>query len=206
MMVLASGLWLFHSSFMVISSRLCQRHLTQHYGDSTPRSSGVILATLSPLIKPFVYRLLLFDTSCPCSLSSRLFLPCHLWLPPLISSSTSVSSNHLTPFQIHPHQLADSVHFTRRAQCSDPRESMADKSMLSLFSMPLLPSIFFFLLLCCLWRLELCSIKLSSLSGTNCNSVRLSARRQTLMLALDGAYKSFIYEMPRWNRSCSGFY
>lgn len=52
---------------------------------------------------------------------------------------------------------------------------------------------FFFLLLCCLWRLELCSIKLSSLSGTNCNSVRLSALRQTLMLALP--YKSFIYEM-----------
>lgn len=33
---------------------------------------------------------------------------------------------------------------TRRAQCSDPCESMADKSMLSLFSMPLLRSIFFF--------------------------------------------------------------
>ncbi len=82
MMVSASGLLLFHSAFMLISSRVCQRHLTQHYGDSTPRSGGVILPTLSPLIKPFVYRLLLFDTSCPCSLSSRLFLPCHLWLPP----------------------------------------------------------------------------------------------------------------------------
>jgi len=129
------------SAFMLISSRSCQRHLTQHYRDSTPHSGGVILATLSPLIKPFVF--FLVDTSCPCSLSSLLFLPCHLWLPP-ISSSISVSSNHLTPFQIHPHQLADSVHFTRRAQCSDPRKSMADKSMLSLFSMPLLPSIFFF--------------------------------------------------------------
>lgn len=138
-------------------------------------------------------------------LSSLLFLPCHLWLPP-ISSSTSVSSNHLTPFQIHPHQLADSVHFTRRAQCSDPRESMADKSMLSLFSMPLLPSIFFSVTLLFVERLELCSIKLSSLSGTNCNSVRLSAQRQTLMLALDGSYKSFIYEIPHSNRSCSGFY
>ena len=127
---------------MLISSRFCQIHLTQHYGDSTLHSAGVILATLSSLIKPFVCRLLLFDTSCSRSQSSLLFLPCHLWLPPF-SSSTSVSSNHLTPFQIHPHQLADSVHFTQRAQCSDPHESMADKSMLSLFSMPLLPSIFF---------------------------------------------------------------
>lgn len=147
----------------------------------------------------------LFDTSCPCSHSSLLFLPSHRSLRP-ISSSTSVSSNHLTPFQIHPHQLADSVHFNCRAQCSDPRESMADKSMLSLFSMPLPPSIFFFLLLCCLRSLELCSIKLSWLSGTNCNSVRLSALRQTLMLAPDGEYKSFIYEMPHSKRCCSDFY
>lgn len=54
---------------------------------------------------------------------------------------------------------------------------------------------FFFLLLCCLWRLELCSIKLSSLSGTNCNSVRLSVQTQTLMLALDGG----ILELYLWD-------
>lgn len=61
---------------------------------------------------------------------------------------------------------------TRRAQCSDPPKSMADKSMLSLFSMPLLRSIFFFLLLCCLLWLKLCSIRPSSLSETNCNRAR----------------------------------
>jgi len=130
------------SAFMLISSRFCLRHLTQHFRDSTLRSVVAILATSSPLINPFFHSFFPVDTSCPCSLSSLLFLPCHLWLP-LILSATSVSSNHLTPFQIHPHQLADSVHFTQRAQCSDPWESMADKSMLSLFSMPLLPSIFF---------------------------------------------------------------
>lgn len=129
------------SAFMLISSRFCQRHLTQLCRDST-LCSGVILATLSPLIKPWSTAFFLFDTTYPCFLSSLLFLPCHLWLRP-ISSSTSVSSDHLTPFQIHPHQLADSVHFTQRAQCSDPCESMADKSMLSPFSMPLLPLIFF---------------------------------------------------------------
>lgn len=135
------------------------------------------------------------------SLPSLLFLPCQPWLP-LISSSTSVSSNHLTPFQIHPHQLASSMYFTQRVQCSDPHKSMADKSMLSLFSMPLLPLIFF-LLLCCLWRLELCSIKLSSLSGTKCYSVRLSAFRQTLMLAL--LYESFIYAMPLFKQKQQWF-
>lgn len=57
---------------------------------------------------------------------------------------------------------------------------------------------FFFLLLCCLWRLELCSIKLSSLSGTKCNSIRPSARRQTPTLAL--VSQSFIYEMPPFKR------
>lgn len=51
---------------------------------------------------------------------------------------------------------------------------------------------FFSLLLYCFWSLELCSIKLSSLLETNCKSVRL--RRQTLMLAPDGAWESFIYE------------
>lgn len=62
---------------------------------------------------------------------------------------------------------------------------------------------FFFLLLCCLWRLELCSIKLSSLSGTKCYSVSLSAFRQTLMLAL--VYKSFIYEMPPFKQKQQWF-
>lgn len=70
----------------------------------------MVSSILCPLIKPFIYHQLLFHTLCPCLLSSLLFLPCHLLLP-LISSSTPVSSNHLTPFQIHPHQLADSAHF-----------------------------------------------------------------------------------------------
>lgn len=52
------------------------------------------------------------------------------------------------------------------------------------------------LLICCLWNLQLCSIKLSSLSGTNCNSVRLSALRQTLMFVAG----AFIYEMLRSER------
>lgn len=116
--------------------------LSKIFNVSALRSGGVTPATLSPLIKPAVSGLIPSDIWCPCSHASQLFL----LLPPLAavsSSSTSVSSNHLTSFQIHPHQLADSVHFSRRAQCSDPGESMADKSMLSLFSMPLLTLIFF---------------------------------------------------------------
>lgn len=126
-----------------------------------------------------------------------LFLPCHPWLPP-ISSSTSVSSNHLTPFQIHPHQLADSVHFTRRAQCSDPRGSMADKSMLSLFSMPLLPLIFFFCYFAVCGDLNFAQLNRVHFQG------QIVAWRQSLMLALDGDYQIFIYEVHHWNRGYCG--
>lgn len=56
------------------------------------------------------------------------------------------------------------------------------------------------LLLCCLWSPELCSIKLSSLSGINCNSIRLSAPIQTLMF-MAGA---FIYEIL-CSKRCSDF-
>jgi hypothetical protein len=68
--------------------------------------------------------------------------------PPLstfftLSPPTSVSPNHLTPFQIHPLQLAESMfHPGATMQWSRPK-SMADKSMLSLSSMPLLQSISF---------------------------------------------------------------
>lgn len=141
----------------------------QTYGHWTQHDFSIILATSPPLIKSLAYHPLMFDTSRPCLHSCLTPHPAHPHISrsPSISSTTSVSSNHLTPFQIHPHQLADSVRFTQRARCSDPRKSMADKSMLSLFSMPLLPLIFSPLLLCCLWRLELRSINLSSLCLRN---------------------------------------
>ena len=182
----------------------CQRHLTQRCGDSTPQSGGVILATLSPLIKPSVYRLHLLDTFVP-SLPSfpLLFLP--LLPPPAAPRSHPPPLCPLTTwhlFRFIPISWQTACISTRGAQCSDPRESMADKSMLSLFSMPLPPSIFFFfffffLLLCCLWRLELCSIKLSSLSGTNCSSVRLSAREtDTNVSSGRGVRELYLWDAP----------
>lgn len=70
---------------------------------------------------------------------------------------------------------------------------MADKSVLSLFSMPLPPSISSPLLLCCLRALELCSIKLSSLSGTNCNGTRISAQSRARELAVDAAQEQEVF-------------
>lgn len=131
-------------------------------------------------------------------LSSLLFLssplPARSHPPPLCPLTTW----HL--FRFIPISWQTACISARGAQCSDPRESMADKSMLSLFSMPLLPSIFlffFFLLLCCLWRLELCSIKLSSLSGTNCSSVRLSARKtDTNVSSGRGVQELYLWDAP----------
>lgn len=92
---------------------------------------------------------------------------------------------------------------TQRAQCSDPHKSMADKSMLSLFSMPLLPLIFFCYFVVCQ------DLNFAQLNWVHFQTQIVTAwgfqLRQTLMLATDGVYRSFIYEMPHWNRSCSGF-
>lgn len=124
----------------------------------------------SPL-KPSVCHLLLFHTLCPCSLSSLLFLPCHpdlilhlCVLQPLDTfsdSSPSVGRQHA--FQPRGHNAVILTNQWQINQCY-------------LFFPCLCCHRFFFLLLCCLPRLELCSIKLSSLSDTNCNSMRISAQ------------------------------
>lgn len=126
----------------------------------------------SPFMPP-VCHLLLFHTLCPCSLSSLLFLPCHpdlilhlCVLQPLDTfsdSSPSVGRQHA--FQPRGHNAAILTNQWQINQCY-------------LF-FPCLCChwfFFFFLLLCCLPRLELCSIKLSSLSDTNCNSMWISAQ------------------------------
>lgn len=56
---------------------------------------------------------------------------------------------------------------------------------------------FFFLLLCCLWRFELCSIKLSSLSGTNCNSIRLSGSETDINVSSGwGLQALYLWDAP----------
>lgn len=192
---------------MLISSRFCQRKFNATLRRLNPawgwcRQCDALLSSLSSTT--FFGFILCALAPSPVSSPSPATSCCPRSHPPPLCPPTTW---HL--FRFIPISWQTACVSTRRAQCSDPHESMADKSMLSLFSMPLLPSIFFFfffLLLCYLPRLELCSIKLSSLSGTNCSSMRFSAQRQTLMLAPDGAYKSFIYEMPHSSRSCGGFY
>lgn len=189
---------------MLISSRFCQRHLMQHYGDSTPRSAGVILATLSSLIKPFVSRLhsvWYFMPSLPLSVysSSPATSGCPWSHPPPLCPLTTWHLFRFIPISWQTAHISPGGHnaaiLTNQWQINQ----------CYLFFPCLCCHRFFFLLLCCLWRLKLCSIKLSPLSETNCNSVRLSAWRQPLMLDPHGAYKGFIYVMPHSNRNCHVF-
>lgn len=152
----------------------------------------------SPL-KPSVCHLLLFHTLCPCSLSSLLFLPCHpnlilhlCVLQPLDTfsdSSPSVGRQHA--FQPRGHNAVILTNQWQINQCY-----------------------LFFPCLCC-HRFFFCYfVVCQDLNFAQLNWVHFQTQivtawgfqlRQTLMLATDGAYRSFIYEMPHWNRSCSGF-
>lgn len=135
---LASGLLLSltqPSASMLISSRFCQRKFK---------------ATLWWLCEDVVISIVLSSQAfClpPSSVSYFVpLLPLQSTLPPLPPRShppplCPPTTWHL--FRFLPISWQTACISTQRAQCSDPHKSMADKSMLSLFSMPLLPSIFF---------------------------------------------------------------
>lgn len=197
------------SSLLSCSSLLAsvKENLTQHYGDSTPRGDGVVSAMPSyqafrlppSSVSYFVPLLPLQSPLPPLPPLAAPDLILHLCvLQPLDTfSDSSPSVGRQRAFQPGGHNAAILTNQWQINQCYLFFPCLCCHRFFFFF---------FFSLLCYLPRLELCSIKLSSLSGTNCSSMRFSAQRQTLMLAPDGAYKSFIYEMPHSSRSCGGFY
>lgn len=159
--MISFGLLALSLNSLQISSHFCQRKLSSTLPRFIPTrwQCHRYHPPLSSFLPNAVFRVILG------ALAPSSWPP---WSPP--PPQCPLTTWHL--FRFIPISWQTACISTQRAQCGDPHQSISDKSMLSLFSMPLPPSIFFSspphpLLLCCLSRLELCSIKPSSLSGAN---------------------------------------